>query len=163
MKIHTTSAPIEIVKEGVLIRGTLYNIDESIILNAKLLVDTGATKSSIRYKLATSLGCNLEEPLRSEKINTAGGKIELPVIELSKVIIGTKRVKRFEMLCNEHFDNQEMPIDGILGLDFLINYDIHIDFSNKQIHITERIDEQIEQDYKKIRSSNDIIDRLAIE
>ena len=102
------------------------------------MLDTGATISGISENIAVELGYDPSQLDHFEEFATAGGTQELPMITVSQIDIAGSKYKDFTLLCNRYFDDNY--IDGVLGLDFLINYDILINFTNGYIQITERKD-----------------------
>lgn len=100
------------------------------------MLDTGATISGISENIAVELGYDPSQLDRFEEFATAGGTQKLPMVTVSQIDIAGSKYKDFTLLCNRYFDDNY--IDGVLGLDFLINYDILINFTDGYIQITER-------------------------
>ena len=69
--------------------------------------------------------------------DTSGG-IEkgLPVIEIGRVSIESINIEKCKMICNKYFD--EIDIHGVIGLDFLTEYNLCINFDKRYIGLYER-------------------------
>lgn len=93
------------------------------------VLDTAAGKTSVTQNLADRLG--LEE-VPGERAPTLGmhGKTENPVVELPSVTVGEVHVEGVEaiVLDLDHITRGEWRADGILGMDFLTQFDVRLDF-----------------------------------
>jgi len=93
----------------------------------KMAVDTGATYTMIPIEAAVGIG---RSPLRStRKIEiTMGGSVEyVPVVTIPKVRVFGKEIKNLQVIC--HNLPQTSPVEGLLGLNFLKEAGVTIDFS----------------------------------
>lgn len=97
-----------------------------IAKKVRMALDTGATYSIITKEVAQSL--ELQPELSNEKIQiiTASNAEEAPVLSLEKMRIGKSEVENIKVIVNDL--PQESFIDGLLGLNFLRNFNIHLNF-----------------------------------
>ena len=136
--ISNNLIPIKFKDKQIVIDCVIYGINNTNFRSISLVLDTGATISGISENIAVELGYDPSQLDHFEEFATAGGTQELPMITVSQIDIAGSKYKDFTLLCNRYFDDNY--IDGVLGLDFLINYDILINFTNGYIQITERKD-----------------------
>ena len=136
--ISNNLIPIKFKDKQIIIDCVIYGINNTNFRSISLVLDTGATISGISENIAVELGYDPSQLDHFEEFATAGGTQELPMITVSQIDIAGSKYKDFTLLCNRYFDDNY--IDGVLGLDFLINYDILINFTNGYIQITERKD-----------------------
>ena len=128
--------PIKFKDKQIIIDCVIYGINSTNFRSISLVLDTGATISGISENVAVELGYDPSQFDRFEEFATAGGTQKLPMVTVSQIDIAGSKYKDFTLLCNRYFDDNY--IDGVLGLDFLINYDILINFTDGYIQITER-------------------------
>lgn len=96
------------------------------VQNAKLALDTGASRTVLRPELLEHLGYSPKTALR--KINiTTGSRVETGVEIGIKKLSALGRVKR-DMTIVTHSLPIELKVDGILGLDFFRGRKLKIDF-----------------------------------
>ncbi len=102
---------------------------------ARLILDTGATYSSISREMAVSLGYNLAH---AEKIvlTTANGTTEVPKITLKTVTLDGFTAHNVEATVMTL--PKELPFSGILGLNFVKEHRITIDVQAEQLSINAR-------------------------
>ena len=129
-KAIATSAetPITIHRDHVIVPTTLIYNNNTI--EAKLLLDTGSTNIALHKEIAEKL--SLKDPDKGY-IQVAGGKIiEADVIRFDSVTVGPKTQKNLYGGIIEH-KGKSVPYDGLLGMNFLKNFEYIIDFDNKVI------------------------------
>jgi clan AA aspartic protease (TIGR02281 family) len=99
-------------------------------IEVKLLLDTGSTNIALHKEVAEKL--SLKDPGKGY-IQVAGGKIiEADVIRFDSVTVGPKTQKNLYGGIIEH-KGKSVPYDGLLGMNFLKNFEYIIDFDNKVI------------------------------
>ncbi len=102
-------------------------------LNATVLVDTGAGITVFSRKLARDLG--LEGDLgNSITLKTMAMEIQAQTVRLDSIQVGGLRRNYFPVAITDLPLGEEGKFRGILGMDFMNNYKIHID--NKRQIIT---------------------------
>lgn len=86
----------------------------------RLALDTGATLTMMPHEIARDIGYDpAAEPTRLE-ISTASGVLLVPVVTVKSVgCLGTTR-KNVDVVC--HSLPPESPVDGLLGLNFLVHF-----------------------------------------
>lgn len=91
-----------------------------------MALDTGATYVMIPWEIAEVLG--YEPELSKERINmiTASGVEKAPLITLKAVDVLGKRAENIRAII--HDLPQESYVDGLLGLSFLKNFRVCLDF-----------------------------------
>ena len=129
--------PIKFRNKKIIIGCIVYGIHNNS-RNIDLVIDTGATISGISEDIAVGLGYDPSQPYSTQEFETAGGISELPTIIVSKINISGSEFENLEVVCNNNFD--ENNVDGLLGLDVLMCFDICINFTNNFIQLTKRED-----------------------
>ena len=100
----------------------------------RFALDTGATLSSLSEAALLSVGYDLEQPTRVHRVETGVGAISLPEIEVQELLLLGQRRVRFPMVAQTF--SFEAPFDGLLGLDFLRDHRLCLDFARGEIELT---------------------------
>jgi len=95
--------------------------------------DTGASFTIIPWDIAISLGYDPTRTTRRVRIITGSGVEYAPMIKVQKLTAIGESIENLEVLC--HDLPEDSKIDGLLGLNFLKNFDIDISFSKGTINI----------------------------
>jgi clan AA aspartic protease (TIGR02281 family) len=106
-------------------------------LTARVLVDTGAGITVISRELARELGLN-ERPGDSITLKTMAVDIQAQMAKLDSIEVGDLTRDDFPVAITDIPLAQKAQFAGILGMDFLNNYKIHIDNDNNRIMLTPR-------------------------
>ena len=91
-----------------------------------LAVDTGATVTIISPDAARFIGINPAFSKRVREVTTGSGSVMCPLITIPYFICLGQTIKNLEVFC--HTLPEESPVEGLLGLNFLKNFDIRINF-----------------------------------
>ena len=112
----------------------VMGIDGKSFRDIEVALDTGATTTSIPIYIALTLEYNISDPKRVESVVTGSGTKEIPVLEIKGLTAIGQTIENIEVMC---FDlPPEAPVEGVLGLNFLMNFDVHIFFSKGIIELT---------------------------
>ena len=104
-----------------------------------MVIDTGATMSGISENMAIELGYDPSPPGSSETISTAGGDQETHRIIVNRIDFAGSKYIEWPFLCNKRFHEIGIGgINGLIGLDILENYDMHINFTEYFIEFNQR-------------------------
>ena len=112
------SAPIIVVEPE------LEGEDVSEII--KMALDTGATYTMLPWKIARVLGLKPEVSERRIDIITASGVESVPLVNLKSIRLLDKKVSNIDVVI--HDLPPKSYVDGLLGLSFLRNFNLHINF-----------------------------------
>lgn len=122
------------VSNFILIPVKVMGIDGNNFRDIEVALDTGATTTSIPIYVISALGYNVSKPKNIVEVITGSGVEEAPVIEIKALTAIGQTIENIEVMC--HDLPPEAPVEGVLGLNFLMNFDVHISFSKGTIEIT---------------------------
>ncbi len=92
---------------------------------AKMVLDTGASYLVVRWKLMSAIGIKID-PQKTVHTTTASSIETVPKVIIPEVIVLGKRVKNVEAIVKDL--PPESHVDGLLGLSFLRNFKLTVDF-----------------------------------
>lgn len=103
------------------------------IVRPKMALDTGATYTMIPWEIAEALG--LQPEISKEKIEmiTASGIEKAPIITLEKVSVAGEEAANIKAIA--HDLPARSYVDGLLGLSFLKNFNLSINFKEGILEI----------------------------
>lgn len=117
------------------------NIVVPVVLNgttkANALVDTGAELTVLSSKLAEALGLQPEAD-NLVTLRTVAGNMKAQLTRLDSIQIGNFNRSDFRVAIAALPGAERKRFDAILGMDFLSNYEIHIDNENNRLVLTLR-------------------------
>jgi clan AA aspartic protease (TIGR02281 family) len=107
------------------------------LYEAQLIVDTGATFTTISEDLAFDAGVLTDSTNRHVQLSTAGGKVQAEMGLARRIRVGN--VGRDDVQVVVHtIPNLPDGIDGLLGLSFFDCFLVRLDQSNRQLHLSPR-------------------------
>ena len=110
-------------------------IEMNDLYQARLIIDTGATYTTISEDLAFDAGIKADKSYRPMTLHTAGGNIKADVAFAKNIRVGN--AGRDNVLVVIHtIPNLPDGIDGLLGLSFFDQFMVYLDQDNKQLHLT---------------------------
>ncbi len=109
---------------GIVLFVTVYGADNK--RRVKMVLDTGSTFVLISWKIANELGYKPAASKEWTHITTATSVIYAPVIVLKAVATLGMVVNDVRVICHNLPDTSR--VDGLLGLSYLRNFKIEIDF-----------------------------------
>ncbi|WP_198265610.1 retropepsin-like aspartic protease [sulfur-oxidizing endosymbiont of Gigantopelta aegis] len=135
-------------------QGEHYIVDMTIAdeYPVKLMIDTGASYSSLSpYTLAQLLNEQLAKKVGRNTVYTAGGKVEADIYEVKSMTIDGFTVNNIRVVelelqsplneppLNEATANSERHFEGLLGVNFLNEFNFSIDPQSKRLFLTPKI------------------------
>ena len=122
------------VSNFILIPIKVIGIDGNSFRDIEVALDTAATTTSIPIYVASALGYNISNPKKIEEVVTGSGVEEVPIIEIKGLTAIGQTIENIEVMC--HDLPLEAYVEGVLGLNFLMNFDVNISFSKGIIELT---------------------------
>ena len=107
-------------------------VSHTITLSLKMAVDTGATYTMIPIEAALALGCAPTRARRVIEITMGSGIAHVPIVTIPTFRAFGITIARLPVIC--HNLPTPSPVEGLLGLNFLIQAHLTIDFSAHVIH-----------------------------
>jgi predicted aspartyl protease len=105
------------------------------VLEANLIVDTGAEQTIISRSAAGQLGIDLTRPLRSVPLRGVGSSPANPIVHLDEVQVGATSVRGLSVVV---FDLPPLfRADGLLGFDFLRRFRVTFEFDTRTLVLRE--------------------------
>ncbi len=92
----------------------------------KMVLDTGATYCMMPWHIAEELGYKPALIKESIAVHTANGQIHVPILSVESILILGKHVKNCEVLIHDLPETSR--VDGLIGLSFLKECKVKIDF-----------------------------------
>lgn len=103
------------------------------IVRPKMALDTGATYCMIPWEIAETLGLEPEISKERTEMITASGIEKVPIVYLEKVNVAGKEIENIKTIV--HDLPAKSYVDGLLGLSFLKNFDVHLNFKEGFLEI----------------------------
>ena len=107
----------------IIVEGTIRKNAERTL---RLALDTGCSRTIIPFEAAEAIGCDPGGFNSRTRIITGSGIEIVPVVSLKSIKALGMTIKNLEVAC--HDLPEEGFVDGLLGLDFLNNFKLTINF-----------------------------------
>jgi len=102
--------------------------------NVILLLDTGASITTIHEAALAEIGIGLSQPQEHRRIETMGGPVVEGIITVPRLrVLGQEQAQLKVVFTRRPFPYR---VDGVLGLNFLLPYRLCVDFPNGWIELT---------------------------
>ena len=98
-------------------------------IDARFVLDTGASHTIIDHRIAASIGYSSLNAVASSRVSSAAGKEEGFRIQLAALETLGKRIEHFDVACHALL---EQGVEGLIGMNFLERFDFCI-FPAKRI------------------------------
>ncbi len=121
---------IEIIDNLPFIKLKLHHKGNELIL-PKVLIDTGSAKSILKEELVENIGIQPEPDDILGSIRGVGGTEFVYIKQIDLIAIGNIRVNKFKVDIGEM--DYGFDINGIIGMDFLLETNSTIDLKNLYI------------------------------
>jgi len=111
--------------------------DGSWAIYLPVVLDTGATTTILSADILASLGYDPGDPgLPRIRMITGSGIEYAPCINVKSLIVGGEEISHVDVLC--HDLPAEAGIDGLLGLNFLRNFDFAVEYSSGKLRFSKK-------------------------
>lgn len=100
-------------------------LEGKIVLHARLVLDTGASLVVLPWRIARGLGLVIN-PNKLIQTTTVSTVESSPITKIPKVVVLGKTAKNVTCLIKDL--PPEAGVDGLLGLSFLKNFKLSLDF-----------------------------------
>lgn len=102
-------------------------------VQAMLLLDTGATHTTISRNIANKLRLDLERADKGFAVVVGGGMVNAMRTKIDYIMVGPQEQKNIVVNVIDSI-GIPLPVDGLLGMNFLRNFKYYIDFQDQVIH-----------------------------
>ncbi|MBI3317778.1 MAG: clan AA aspartic protease [Candidatus Omnitrophica bacterium] len=99
-----------------------------------LILDTGASITTLSHEAALDIGCDPARATRRTEIMTASSVERVPLIVIPLMEVLGHRLRNLEVVC--HDLPPVSPVVGLLGLNFLKHFDLHLNFRSRTLELT---------------------------
>ena len=121
-----------IEKRKIIVVAKIKGINDS--REFKFILDTGTSKSVIGESTAIRLGFDIKKMKAGDRLMTAGGGIYSKILKLPKLSLFGKDIANFEVNVLNLPPQILYFADGLIGMDFLLQFkNIKFDFDKKII------------------------------
>ncbi len=125
------SVPFNPSQDLILVTATIFGPLGSRAV--RLALDTGATETAISRRVLTNIGIDTRTA-PSVPVVMGGGVVSIPLVTLDKMeALGQIQTRP---TIQAHTLPASLPIDGLIGLDFIRPYRLVVDFRTGQISLT---------------------------
>jgi len=125
--VHVATLPLDTTDDGLVTTVRLNGTD------IKMLVDTGAELTVVRQAAADRL--KLSATRLPDRLYGIGGARYAAVFEAKTFEIGKLHGQNLDMVVSDFAVRPSSGIDGLLGMDFLSQYDIDLDLPDNKIRL----------------------------
>ena len=109
-------------------------INKNVKVHSKLVLDTGATYTMISWEMAEKLGLSAARTTEKITFFSASGEIQSPLVKIEKIELGGIVVKDVKAVI--HTLPEGSKVDGLIGLNFLRNFEVNLDFKKGVITLS---------------------------
>lgn len=95
-----------------------------------MILDTGASITTVSHEVALAIGCDPASAARRVEIMTASSMEVTPLICIPTVTVLGRSSKDVEAVC--HDLPAVSSVVGLLGLNFLKHFDLHLNFRSSR-------------------------------
>jgi len=121
----------------ILVDVTVSGVKPDTMLTLPMAVDTGAACTIIPSDVASALGYDPGGSPDRPRIITGSGVEYAASINVTRLQAIGEAMDSVRVLC--HDLPEQVGIDGVLGMNFLRNFDVHILFSQGVIELRQRV------------------------
>jgi predicted aspartyl protease len=101
----------------------------------RVILDTGATYTMICPEVLDETGYDLSQPIGEIDITTASSVEKAPFFKISKIEVLGFQLEDVEVA--SHRLPKRVPADGLLGLNVLKHFNVHLEFLKRNLRITD--------------------------
>lgn len=101
--------------------------------SARLLLDTGADRTLISPRALAAAGVSITRPIARGQVASVTGTDQVDYVVLDSLEVGDARVSRLPVMA---YEMPQAEGDGLLGRDFLDQFNVSIDGSRGQVTLS---------------------------
>ena len=121
----------------IIVNSKLFNYNSTHYRDVKLILDTGSTDTIVTPNAIYGLGYNLKSANNSE-MSTVSDQITCPIIKISEFQCMRYTLTDFDVAISNLPYEGQLPSQGLLGMNFLQQFNFNISFDKGYIEIYPR-------------------------
>jgi clan AA aspartic protease (TIGR02281 family) len=120
-ELEAITVPLTKIGGSMVVQVTLNHL-----VDAHLIVDTGATMTVLSYDIGIELGLLSGSDVSLNTVNTAGGSVQVSMNNLDSVQVGSAEASNVAVAIHDLPDGIS-GVSGLLGMSFLRNFEVTLD------------------------------------
>ncbi|OON98993.1 MAG: hypothetical protein ATN35_02595 [Epulopiscium sp. Nele67-Bin004] len=124
------NVPMELMGNILMLDVSLWSKKVNRFRNMMLVFDTGASVTTISKDILYQLGYDISSAKKT-RITTASGIAYVDIVTIEKIKIGELIIENLEVYAHS-FPEESFSV-GVIGLNLMIDFNVLLDFQNRQI------------------------------
>lgn len=102
--------------------------------DARLIVDTGASHSTVSHRLALEIGLYADSTLGTVTMNTVGGSVQAALVRIKSIRLAEAEVRDSVVVIHD-LPDAPAGVEGLLGLSALREFQVTLDPNKKVLSL----------------------------
>ena len=124
------------VESGIIVLDVRFTGKNRRMISVRMALDTGANMTTIPFEMGILLGSKPDKSMTRAEMLTASGIEYAPVVSIPRVKLFNFELKDVDVVC--HTLPPRSVAVGLLGLDILSRFNIHLDFLKDFLEVSDQ-------------------------